>query len=193
MMLRLLLQSPLHLPLHLTGSIAGSKKMTDNRTRTYSWHDPMISAAAAHSLSGLAFMQAIIRGEILVSPIAMTFDYRLVEVDEGRAVFEGEPAEFHYNPIGVVHGGFAMTLLDSALGCSVHTTLPQGVAYTTLQVNVNLVRAITRDTGRVRCEARAIHSGRQMATAEATLYDLHGKTYAHGTTTCLVFPRRQPD
>lgn len=162
--------------------------MSESRTRTYTWEDPMITAAAARNMSGLEIMQALIRGEFPAPPIAMTLDYRLVEVEAGRAVFEGVPAEYLYNPIGVVHGGYAMTLLDSALGCAVHTTLPQGVAYTTLQVNANLVRAITRDTGKVRCEARTVHAGRQMATAEATLYGADGKTYAHGTTTCLVFP-----
>ncbi len=162
--------------------------MSENRTRTYTWEDPMITAAAARQMSGLAVMQALLRGELPGAPIAKTLNYRLVEVEEGRAVFEGEPDEYHYNPIGVVHGGFAMTLLDSGLGCAVHTTLAAGIAYTTLQVNVNLVRAITRETGKVRCEARALHTGRQMATAEATLYGADGKTYAHGTTTCLVFP-----
>jgi len=130
----------------------------------------------------------MIAGEIPPPPIAKTLGFLLVAVEEGYALFEGEASEWHYNPIGVVHGGLAATLLDSALGCCVHTMLPQGVGYTTLQLNVNLVRAITQNTGKLRCEGRVVHNGRQMATAEATLKDVNGKVYAHGTTTCLVFP-----
>jgi len=161
--------------------------MSEQRSRTYTWQDPLAAAQQGMQMSGLDYMQAYLRGEISPAPIAATLNYHLVEVAEGRAVFEGEPQEFHYNPIGVVHGGFAATLLDSALGCAVHTTLPQGVAYTTLQINVNLVRAITRETGLVRCEGRVIHAGRQMATAEANLVDGGGKLLAHATTTCLIY------
>jgi uncharacterized protein (TIGR00369 family) len=112
----------------------------------------------------------------------------LVEVAEGYAVFEGTPGEYLYNPIGVVHGGWAATLLDSAMGCAVHTTLEQGMIYTTLQININLVRPITSDMNVVRCEATAIHSGRRSATAEGKLFDENGKLLAHGSTTCIVMP-----
>lgn len=162
--------------------------MSDERTRTYSWQNPLPQAKLAQEIDGLSYMKKMIAGEIPPPPIAKTLDFRLVEVEHGFARFEGDPQEFHYNPIGVVHGGFAATLLDSALGCCVHTTLKQGFAYTTLQLNVNLVRAITVETGHLIVEANVVHSGRQMATAEATLKDNNGKLYAHGTTTCLVFP-----
>ena len=105
---------------------------------------------------------------------------------DGLAVFECEPAEQHYNPIGVVHGGLAMTLLDSAMGCCVHTRLPAGTAYTTLEVKVNLVRAITAKTGLIRATGKVIHLGGKTATAEGRLEDAAGKLYAHGTTTCII-------
>ncbi|MCL4880284.1 MAG: PaaI family thioesterase [Anaerolineae bacterium] len=161
------------------------------RTRTVTWHDPMVTARAALEMNGLDLLRAMIRGEYPRPPIAELLDFQLLEVDEGRAVFGVEPAEFHYNPIGVVHGGLACTLLDSALGCAVQSQLPSGLAYTTIQLNVNLVRALTLETGFVRCEAQAVHVGRQMATAEARITDSRGKLYAHATTTCLVFPVAQ--
>ena len=106
---------------------------------------------------------------------------------EGRAVFECTPSEYHYNPIGVVHGGLAATLLDSALGCAVHSTLAAGAGYSTVELHVNLVRPITMQTGRMRCEAEIVHVGRSMATAQGRLTDAAGKLYAHGTTTCMIF------
>jgi uncharacterized protein (TIGR00369 family) len=112
---------------------------------------------------------------------------RPVEIEEGRVVFEGEPGEEHYNPIGVVHGGYAATLLDSALGCAVHTTLPAGVAYTSLGLEAKFLRPITRDTGRVLCRASVVHRGRRQATAEAILTTADGaKVLASGTSTCMI-------
>ena len=113
-------------------------------------------------------------------------NFNIVEVGEGRAVFAVDPAEYHYNPIGVVHGGLAATLLDSAMGCAVHSTLPAGAGYTTLEIKVNFIRAMTADTGRVRCEAKVVHVGGRTATAEGRVVDEAGKLYAHGSTTCLV-------
>jgi uncharacterized protein (TIGR00369 family) len=114
-------------------------------------------------------------------------NFSVVEIDPGRAVFEGEPAEEHYNPIGVVHGGYAATILDSALGCAVHTTLPAGVGYTTLGLEVKFVRPISHAIERVRAEAEVVHRGRRQATAEARLTDpATGKLLAHATTTCLI-------
>lgn len=162
--------------------------MSDERTRTYSWVDPLPNVAKGLSMSGLDYMQALAKGDIPAPPLTATLDFTLAEAREGYARFEGIPQEFHYNPIGVVHGGLAATLLDSALGCAVHTMLAQGIGYTTLQLNINLVRAITKETGLIKCEARTVHVGRQMATAEAEITDENGKLYAHGTTTCLVFP-----
>jgi len=108
-------------------------------------------------------------------------------VSEGRAVFLVEPSEYHYNPIGVVHGGLAATLLDSAMGCTVHSTLPVGASYTTLEIKVNYIRPMSAETGLVRCEANIIHAGGRTAIAEGKIIDTKGKLYAHGTTTCLIF------
>jgi uncharacterized protein (TIGR00369 family) len=138
-------------------------------------------------LSGLEQMRAMLRGELPYPPIARTLDFMLVEVDEGRAVFQGTPGEAHLNPMGTVHGGWYATLLDSALGCAVQTALPAGRAYTTAELSVNLVRAIGAKAPRVRAEGKVVHCGRQLATAEARLYGPDGTLYAHGTTTCLVF------
>ncbi len=157
------------------------------RSRTITWDDPMQIAGRAREMSGIEFLQALIDGEIPPPPIANTLGFSLDEVDEGRAVFSGMPAEFHYNPIGVVHAGLALTLLDSALGCAVQTTLPAGVGYTTLETKGNMVRAITADTGRIVCEAHVVHAGRKVATSEARVTAADsGKLLAHGTSTCLI-------
>jgi uncharacterized protein (TIGR00369 family) len=156
------------------------------RTRTHSWQDPLASAQAARGLAGIDFLRKIIAGELPAPPIAYTLDYALLEVEEGRAVFGIQPAEIHYNPIGMVHGGIPCTLLDSAMGCAVHSTLPAGVGYTTLELKVNIVKAIGKDTGYLRAEARLVHAGRTTAVAEGRLVDAAGKLYAHATTTCLI-------
>ena len=119
-------------------------------------------------------------------PIAQLLGFKLVEVEPGHAVFECVPGEQHYNPIGVVHGGLAMTLLDSAMGCCVQTRMPAGSAYTTLEAKTNLVRAITDKTGRLRATGEVVHLGNRIATAEGRLEDAGGKLYAHATTTCIV-------
>jgi uncharacterized protein (TIGR00369 family) len=150
----------------------------------------VVSSDVLLSQTGLDFLQGVIDGRIPAPPIAETLGFALVAVEKGRAIFEGTPQHRHYNPIGVVHGGFAMTLLDSALGCSVHTTLDKGEAYTTLEVKVNLVRSLTKDTGLVRAEGRIVHRGRTVATAEGEIKDASGKLYAHATTTCMIFPAK---
>ena len=162
--------------------------MTDTpaRTRTIEWDDPMIGARRGMQMSGMEYMRAILDGEIPRPPIAWSLDFTLAEVEEGRAVFTLTPAEFHYNPIGVVHGGIAATLLDSAMGCAVHSLLPAGVGYTTLELKVNFLRAMTRDTGPVRAEASVLHAGSRTALAEARLVDASGKRLAHATSTCLI-------
>ena len=157
------------------------------RTRTYSWQDPLASAAKIADMSGLEFLQAIAAGKLPAPPIAQTLGFTLSEVSGGLAVFTVEPKEFHYNPIGVVHGGLASTLLDSCMACAVQSTLPRGKAYTTLELKVNLVRAITSDTGLLRCEGRVIHAGKQVGTSEGRITDAQGRLYAHGTTTCMLF------
>jgi uncharacterized protein (TIGR00369 family) len=140
------------------------------RSRTITWEDPLPAAAAAAEMSGLEYLRAVGEGAIPRPPIAELFGFDGLEVAEGRAVFKVTPAEYHYNPIGVVHGGLAATLLDSAMGCAVHTTLPAGTAYSTLEVKVNFARPITADTGRIRCEAEVVHRGRTVATAEGRVY-----------------------
>jgi uncharacterized protein (TIGR00369 family) len=141
--------------------------------------------------SGLELMQAMLRGELPYPPIARTLDFQLMEVGEGRAMFQGTPGAAHLNPMGTVHGGWYATLLDSALGCAVHTMLPAGRGYTTAELGINLVKAIGPKAPRVRAEGKVIHCGRQLATAEARLYGPDGTLYAHGTTTCLVFEVKQ--
>ncbi len=157
------------------------------RSRTVSWEDPLAIPKATVGMSGLAALKEVFEGRLPPPPIAVTMGFSGVHIEEGKAVFEGEPAEYLYNPIGVVHGGFAMALLDSAMGCAVHSTLAAGERYTTLEVKTNFVRPITLDTGRVRCEGVVIHRGGTIATAEGKLTAVaSGKLLAHGTTTCLI-------
>jgi uncharacterized protein (TIGR00369 family) len=163
----------------------GTKKL--ERTLTISWEDPRALAEAGRALSGLEYLQKLVTGALPRPPMNALMNFDLVELSEGHAVFAVEPAEYHYNPIGVVHGGLAATLLDSAMGCAVHSTLPAGAGYTTLEVKVNFVRALTAETGRVRCEAKLVHLGGRTATAEGRIVDKDGKLYAHGTTTCFIF------
>ncbi|MGD9737139.1 MAG: PaaI family thioesterase [Solirubrobacterales bacterium] len=158
-----------------------------SRSRTLVWQDPVATAAAGATMSGIEYMRAIVAGELPPPPIAVTMSLRPIELEEGRVVFEGEPGEEHYNPIGVVHGGYAATLLDSALGCAVHTTLPAGAGYTSLGLEAKYVRPMTRDTGRVLCEAKVIYRGRKQATAEARLTAAaSGKLLAHGIATLMI-------
>jgi uncharacterized protein (TIGR00369 family) len=135
----------------------------------------------------MEYMTAVVEAELPPPPIAVVMRMRPIEISEGRAVFEGDPGEEHYNPIGVVHGGYAATLLDSALGCAVHTTLEAGVGYTSLGLEAKYVRPITLDTGRVLCTANVLYRGRKQATAEATLVAADsGKLLAHGSSTCMI-------
>lgn len=138
-------------------------------------------------LSGLQMMQAMLDGALPFAAIAQTLDFLLIEVAPGRAVFQGTPGPQHLNPLGSIHGGWFATLLDSALGCAVHTLMPPGRGYTTAELGVNMVKALTPQVRRVRAEGTVIHCGRQLATAEARLLGPDGTLYAHATTTCLVF------
>jgi uncharacterized protein (TIGR00369 family) len=151
----------------------------------------VVPAATLLSYDGLAFLQAIIDGALPAPPIAETLGFTLSEVGPGRAVFTGTPQRRHYNPIGSVHAGFAATLLDSAVGCAVHTACAKGEAYTTLELKLNLVRALTADVGPVTAEGRVLHRGRTIATADGMLRDAAGKLYAHATTTCMIFPAKE--
>jgi uncharacterized protein (TIGR00369 family) len=160
------------------------------RTRTVTWQDPMVGLAAAAGMTGLEFIRAVFDGRLPAPPIAETMGFAGASAEEGKATFTAIPGEHLYNPIGVVHGGFAMTLLDSALGCAVQTTLAVGEVYTSLETKVNFVRPITLATGRVTCEATVVHRGATIATAEGRLIaEQSGKLLAHGTTTCLVLKR----
>ena len=156
------------------------------RTLTVEWSDPAALANAGRTMSGIDFLRAMRDGKLPPPPIAQLIGFRLTEVAPGHAVFEITPGEQHYNPIGVVHGGLAMTLLDSAMGVCVHTKLPAGTGYTTLEAKTNLVRAITDKTGRLRAIGKVVHFGNRIATAEGRLEDAAGKLYAHATTTCIV-------
>ena len=157
-----------------------------NRKLTVEWQDPMPLAQAARSMSGLEFLQGVRDGKLPPAPIQQLVGMRLAEVEAGRAVWECTPAEQHYNPIGTALAGIAATLLDSAMACAVHSTLPLGKGYTTLEFKLNLVRAVTVKSGTLRAIGRVVHGGKSTATAEARLEDAAGALYAHATTTCII-------
>ncbi|MEJ8571698.1 PaaI family thioesterase [Microbaculum marinum] len=146
--------------------------------------------ARIRDMDGLSVLQAMIAGDLPAPPIARTLGFILDEVGEGRAVFKGMPAADYLNPLGTIHGGWAGTLLDSALGCAVHSSIRAGEAYTTVEYKVNLVRPIMPDTGEVTCEGVLIHRGSRIATSEATLKTADGKLLAHGSETCIIFPMK---
>lgn len=137
--------------------------------------------------TGLEQMQAMLSGAMPYPPIAQTLDFELVDIEAGKATFQGTPQLMHYNPLGSVHGGWYATLLDSAVGCAVHTMMPAGRGYTTAELSVNIVRAASHKTGPLRAIGTVIHCGKQLATAEGRIVGPDGKLYAHATTTCLVF------
>jgi uncharacterized protein (TIGR00369 family) len=138
------------------------------------------------AMGGLAFFRHMLEGQMPQAPMTKLLNLRLLEVDEGRVVFGARPSRAHYNGMGVVHGGLAATLLDSALGCAINSMAPPGKIYTTLELKINYTRPLTEEVGDIRCEARVIHLGSRTATAEGRIVDADGKLYAHGTTTCIV-------
>lgn len=140
------------------------------------------------AVSGIDFLRGILEGKYPVAHIGKTLDFIPVEGEAGRIVFQGTPGLQHYNPLGSVHGGYFCTLLDSAVGCAVQSMLPAGVGYTTLEIKVNLIRAMNSKTGPVRAEGKVIQVGKQVGTAEGRIVDAAGRIYAHATTTCLIFP-----
>jgi uncharacterized protein (TIGR00369 family) len=150
----------------------------------------LVPIEAIMSRSGFEFLTDMVNGKAPQAPMCATLGFHLAEVAEGFAVFEGKPEFRHYNPIGTVHGGFAATLLDSALGCAIFSTMAKGESWTTLELKLNLVRPITKDTGPLRAEGRIIHRGRTVATSEGTVKDRAGKLYAHASTTCMIFPAK---
>jgi uncharacterized protein (TIGR00369 family) len=154
-------------------------------TRTIEWDDPLAMGREAREMSGLEYMQRLIAEKRRV-PIGMTLGFRLVEVAEGLAVFEAEAGPWAYNPIGSVHGGWYAAVLDAPLGVALHTTLPKGVGYTTLELKVNLLRPIHPDTGVLRATGKVVHRGKRTAITEARMEDAEGNLYAHATSTCLI-------
>lgn len=139
------------------------------------------------SMSGKALFEAMFAGELPSPPIGDTLDFIPIQIEDGYALFQGRPGKQHYNPLGSVHGGWFCTILDSAVGCAIHSTLPAAKGYTTLEIKVNMIRALTATIPLVRAEANIIHVGRQTATAEGRIVGPDGKLYAHATTTCLIF------
>jgi uncharacterized protein (TIGR00369 family) len=160
--------------------------VTGSRTRTYSWGDPFATVDAGATLPGLEVLRKIVEGKLPPPPIAATLEFDLVEAEYGRAVFAGIPAEFHYNPIGVVHAGYTVTLLDSAMGCAFISTTEAGTLWTTLELKTSFTRALTVDTGRVRVVGTVLHRGRRVTTTEARAEDEDGRLCAHATSTILV-------
>ena len=157
------------------------------RTRSFSWEDPAATAAAGLGLPGLQYIRAIIEGTLPPPPVAELLGLEIVEADVGRAVFAMEPAEWMYNPLGMVHGGIAATILDSCMGCAVHTSLDAGVGYATTDLQVRYVRPMSDTTGRVLAEGRVVHGGRRTATAEGRLFaESDGSLIAHATTGCAI-------
>jgi len=161
------------------------------RKRTYEWSDPIASALKAKTMSGLEYLQAIFQGKIPPPPIMATIDTIPVSIEFGSVAFSFEPKEYHYNPIGTVHGGIITTVLDSAMGCSLQSTLPQGFSYTTLELKINFIKAVSFKSGKMNSAGRIIHSGKSTALVEADLRDESGTLYAHGVSTCLIF--KTPD
>lgn len=157
-----------------------------SRTRTFDWDDPVPLTRRAQGKSGLEILQMAIDGRLPQPPMARLMDIRLSAVEKGKAVFRSVPQEFHYNTLGSVHGGFGATLLDSAMGCAVHTVLDAGDFYTTLEFKINFLRAMTHETGEVRGIGIVVHAGRTTAIAEGRIVDEGGKLYAFATTTCQI-------
>lgn len=158
----------------------------DARTRTVRWQDPSQFAESMAKMSGLEIMQAFLKGTLPPPPFMQLLGVRLVSVEPASVAFEFEPAEFMYSPLGTVHGGIVTVLLDTAMGCSFHTTLPGGVGYTTLELKVNFLRPVTARAGTLRAVGHVVHAGGRVATAESRLLDGGQKMFAHATSTLMV-------
>ena len=165
-----------------------NSRIEQDRQRTYTWHDPSIHWARLGELSGLDYLSAVVRGEVAPPPVAKALRLALVEVSKGRVVYTGMPGEDFANDVGTVQGGWLAALIDAAIGSAVHSALPVGPRYTTLELKVNYVRAVSVDSGELRCIAETMHVGRTTATASARVEGAAGKLYAHATTTCLILP-----
>ncbi|MBD8023886.1 PaaI family thioesterase [Microbacterium gallinarum] len=164
--------------------------MTDtSRTRTFDWDDPAPPLAASQTLDGLTYLRALIGGEFPAPPIARLLDFRIVSADPGEVVFECEPAEYHYNVLGMVHGGVACTLLDTVVGCAAHTTLEAGVGYTSIDLTVSYLRPILSSTGLLRARGRVVKQGSRVIFAEGVVEDAAGTAFATATSSLLVLRR----
>jgi uncharacterized protein (TIGR00369 family) len=150
-----------------------------------------VSAHIREKLSGLDYFKKMLAGEVDPPPMLKLLGISLAEAEAGRVVFTGTVEDRHYNGMGVAHGGYAATLLDSALGCAINSVMGPGRRFTTLELKVNLTRPLTREAGPLRCEATVVHVGGRTATSEGRITDQHGKLYAHGTTTCIIVEERR--
>ncbi|MER7280271.1 PaaI family thioesterase [Dactylosporangium sp. NPDC000244] len=159
----------------------------DLRSRTFSWSDPMLNAEQLGRRSGLELLQAMQRGELPAPPIMHLLGTGRLDAEEGRVTVTLEPQEYHYNPLGTVHGGVLATLLDTATGCAVHTTLPAGVGYTTLDLTTKFLRPASIASGVLTCEGTVLSKGRRTALAQAQITDGRGALIAHATSTCMLF------
>jgi uncharacterized protein (TIGR00369 family) len=155
-------------------------------SKVVQWYDPMITAAAAPGMSGLEFLRAIRDGKLPPAPIAALMGFRPAEIEEGYVVFEGAPDESVYNPIGMVHGGLVCTLADTVAACAVHSTLPAGLGYTSIDLNVSYTRPVTRDSGQLRATGEVVKPGRRVAFSKAEIVDGNGKVVATATSSCLI-------
>ena len=174
------------------GTEAAETETAQPRERTFSWDDPVAIARAGVGLSGVEFLTAIAEGKIPPPPLMRALDFDGSAFSEGRAVFRLTPREFHYNPLGTVHGGVFATMLDSACGCAVHTMLPVGVFYTSLDLSVKFLRPVTVATGPISATGTVVHLGRRTALAEARITDAAGKVYVTATSSCLLLRPEQP-
>ena len=156
------------------------------RQRTFSWEDPLIGSKEAVNMTGFEYLKAMFDGKLPVPPILNTLDFKMHSLEEGKVAFTFIPQEFHYNPIGTVHGGVISAALDSAMGCSVHSLLPVAKGYTTLELKVNFLRAITQKSGEMTVTGKMIYSGNKTALVEAQITDKEGKVFAHAVSTCLI-------
>jgi uncharacterized protein (TIGR00369 family) len=172
--------------MHLASDVQQTILLRMERTKTIEWSDPASGAEAARKLSGIEWLRAMVTGGAPPPPLASVLGFRLEQIEEGTVVATLEPEEFHYNPMGVLHGGMAATLFDTALGCAVQTMLPAGHAAPTMQLQVSYIRPIKIQTGKVFCVGKVIHVGKRSATAEGKLSDRDGKLYAHASGTFII-------
>ncbi len=159
----------------------------NTRNRTYDWEDPALLALNAKQLTGLEFLQKMMKAELPFPPLLYTLDFKVSAIYPGRAEFTFQPQEFHYNPLGSVHGGVITAVLDSAMGCTLHSVLPLGTGYTSIDIKVNFLKSISIRTGLMRATGLIINQGSRTALLEGRLIDENGKLYAYATSTCMIF------